>query len=49
MAYYKNMENKHKAAGKESVTIRNQKKNALQSKQKGPKIIPMAPKKRKSK
>jgi hypothetical protein len=31
------MENKHKAAGKESMVIKNQKKNAMQVKQKGSK------------
>jgi hypothetical protein len=34
------MENKHKAAGKESMVITNQKKSALQAKQKGPKVKP---------
>jgi hypothetical protein len=34
------MENKHKAAGKESMVIKNQQKNAVQSKQKNPKINP---------
>ena len=34
------MENKHKAAGKESMVIKNQQKNAVQSKQKNPKITP---------
>jgi len=32
------MENKHKAAGKESMVIRNQKLKAMRSKQKGPKV-----------
>ena len=43
------MENKHKAAGKESMIIKNQKKNAMQAKQKGPKIMPAAGKGKKTK
>ncbi len=34
------MENKHKAAGKESMVIKNQKQNALKSKQKGSQVKP---------
>jgi hypothetical protein len=43
------MENKHKAAGKESMVIRNQQKNAVQTKQKEPKLLPMTGKGKKSK
>jgi len=43
------MENKHKAAGKESMVIKNQKQNALKAKQKGPKIMSMGGNKKKSK
>jgi hypothetical protein len=43
------MENKHKAAGKESMVIKNQKQNALRTKQKGSKVIPAATKGKKSK
>ena len=43
------MENKHKAAGKESMVIKNQKKNAVQIKQKNPKAAPAGSKSKKSK
>jgi hypothetical protein len=43
------MENKHKAAGKESMVIKNQKQNAMRTKQKGPKITPMGSKGKKNK
>jgi hypothetical protein len=36
------MENKHKAAGKESMVIKNQKQNAMRTKQKAPKMMPSA-------
>jgi len=43
------MENKHKAAGKESMVIKNQKQNALKANQKGSKVIPAAGKTKKTK
>jgi len=43
------MENKHKAAGKESMVIRNQQKNAVQAKQKASKMTPSVRRPKKSK
>jgi len=43
------MENKHKAAGKESMSIRNQKKNNIKTNQNRSKLQPAATKRKKSK
>jgi hypothetical protein len=43
------MENKHKAAGKESMVIKNQKQNNIKAKQKGSKVVPAGVKNKKSK